>query len=161
VAEQVGGAPQQLAPARALKPLEVVDRLGEEAAMLGDRLRLGHHVDVVEAVERHVEPGEEVERSGALGRRGGAVVGARVPRAAEGACAEDVRARPAERVPEAHREAQVVLHPLARDHAVLVVPAVRKLVVGVWSFVTDRGDIGEKGTGHHTLLAWAFGVMRG
>src|SRR5690606_24805631 len=105
MAEQVGGAPQQPAAGLALQRLEVVDCLGEVAAMLGDRMRLAHHVDVVEAVERHVEPGEEVERGLALGARGGVIVGAGVPRALEGARAEDVAARPAERVPEAHREA--------------------------------------------------------
>jgi hypothetical protein len=137
----------------------VIDRLGEVAAVARRPNAPRHHVDVVEAVERHVETGEEVERGFALGARCGVVVRARVPRATEGARAEDVGARPAERVPEAHREAQVVFHPLAGDYAVLVVPAVGELVVAVGTLVTDRVDIGEKG--HQMLLAWALGVMRG
>src|SRR3546814_8302400 len=79
---------------------------------------------VVEAIEGQVELAHEAERGFALHRRRLRRIGVLLPRAIEGARPEDVRPRPAEGVPHAHREAQMLFHRLAEDLAVLVVEAI-------------------------------------
>ncbi|CAB5370609.1 unnamed protein product [Rhizophagus irregularis] len=152
MAEQVGGAPQQLAARRCLKLLEMIDGFGEIAAMLGDSGRIGHHVDIVEAVIGNIELGEELERNAAFMLGGGGIIGTGMPRTVERTPAEHVRPRPAEGVPEAGGEAQMVFHPLAEHDPVLVVETVCKLVVGAWALEGDLGNIGEEIGGHRALL---------
>ena len=135
----------------------MIDRFGEELAVLGDVGGVGHHVDVVEAVIGHVERLEELERYLALHGCRCAVVGAAVPRAIERAAAEHVGAGPAERVPEACGEAEVILHALAEDHLVLVVEPVGQLVGAVGALIFDLGNIGEE-VGHRD--SYDLGVMR-
>jgi hypothetical protein len=76
----------------------------------------------VEAVERHAELLDELEGGRQL-LLGGAhrIRARRQPGAVEGADPEHVRAWPVERMPEADRDAEVVLHPLAEDDAVRLV----------------------------------------
>ena len=150
MAEQVGGAPEQLAARRGLQLFEMIDRFGEVTAMLGDALRISHHVDIVEAIIGHIQLREEVERHFPLLRGGGAVIGARMPGAVEGAAAEHVRPRPAEGVPEAGGEAEMLLHRLAQHDAVLVIETVGELVLAVRAFIADRRDVGEKVGSHVT-----------
>ena len=130
----------------------MIDRLGEIAAMLGDRARIGHHVDIVEGIKGDVELGEEVERDFALLRSGSGVVRAGMPRAIEGAPAKHVRTRPAEGVPETGGEAQMVFHPLAQHDPVLVIESVCKVIVAVRPLEGDLGNIGEEIGGHRALL---------
>ena len=143
---------------RGRQALQVVHCLGEGAAERGDAVRVRHHVDVVEGVEGKVVGGDELERGGALGGRGGCVVGTAKPGAVEGARPEHVGAGPAEAVPEAHGEAEVVLHALAEHDAVLVVPAVRQVVGRVRALVRDGLDRGEITVGHQSF---SLGVTRG
>lgn len=147
VAKQVGGAPEQLAACERLQPLEIVDGFGEVAAERGDVARIGHHVDVVEGVEGQVEPLEEIECRLPLGSGGARVVRPGEPGPGERPAAEHVRSRPAERVPEADREAQMVFHPPAEHDPILVVPAISELVVRLRALVGDDRQVGEDGHG--------------
>ena len=128
VREQVGGAPQRPDAGLGLLALEAIDGFGEVTGVLAQRRRRGHDVDVVEAVERQPQPGEEVERRVHLGEGGVAGHRAGQPRAAERAGPEHVGAVPAERVPVADRRAQPVLHAAAEHDPVLVVVAIRQRV---------------------------------
>ncbi|AOW24381.1 hypothetical protein BJP26_13020 [Sphingomonas melonis TY] len=143
VAEQIGGAPQELAAGGGLKLFEVIDGVREMCAVFGYRRGIGHHVDVVEAIIGHIELAEEVEGDRAFVFRCGGIVGAAVPGAIEGAAAEDVAARPAEGVPEAGSEAEMLLHRLAEDDTGLVVIAIGEFGVALRPFVTDRRNVGE------------------
>ena len=166
VAEQVRGAPQQLAAMLRLQRFEMVDSLGKAAAEAGDVVGIGHHVDIVEAIERHIELLDEGQRRFSLGFRRGGVVRTGMPWAAEGAGTEHIAARPAESVPKAHRHAQVIFHALAQHLAVLVVPAVGEIVAAGGSFVADGVKRGEIVCGHEGLLlkpgnAWKGGAKPG
>ena len=143
MAEQVGGAPQELATVPGLKFLQVIDRFGEAGAKAGGVLGIGHHVDIVETIERQVELFDEGKARLALGACRLRRVGAGQPGALEGAGTEHVAARPAEGVPEAYRETQVIFHALAHDHAVLVVPAIGEGTGAVRAFVADGIERGE------------------
>ena len=103
----------------------------------------------MEAVERHAELGEELERGLHLLLGGGHRLGTGgeggMPRPIERSRTEDVEPVPRERVPVADREAQVVLHAAAGDDTIGVVPAERKRVVAVGALVRDAvGDVGEE-----------------
>ena len=152
VAEQVGRAPQQFAAMLVLQRFKVIDRFGKAAAERADVDGIGHDIDIVKTVERHIELFDERQRGFALGPGGGSVIGAGMPGAAERACAKHIAARPAECVPEAHGEAQLVLHALAQHHAVLVIPAIGEIVRAAGAFKAHRVERGEIVCGHGGLL---------
>ena len=142
VREQVRRAPQQLHTGAFLVLGGGVDHLVEQGHGLLERRALGRDVAVVEAVERHAELREELERGVHLLARRGDRVGARgerrMPRSIERAGPEDVEPVPREAVPVADREPQVILHPAARHDAVGVVPPKRQRVVAVRPLEGDR-----------------------
>ena len=138
VAEQVGGPPQQFATVCRLKFLQMIDRTCKTRAEIADAFSRRHHVDIVEAVKRHIEFLHKRQRRFALGTRCRFVLRACEPWPVERARAKHIATRPAERVPETHGKAQVVFQTLAHDHAVLVVPAIGKVVGGFGPLVTDR-----------------------
>ena len=139
VGEQVRRPPQQL-DARALLVLGGgIDHFVEQRRRLLERGALGGDVAIVEAVERHPELDEELERRvhlllGSFDRIGGRGE-RRVPGAVEGTGPEDVEAVPVERVPVAHGKAQMVFHPPAGDDPVGVVPVKRQRIVAVGALV--------------------------
>ncbi len=155
VAEQVGGAPQQLdarvghlLPGAVDQPVEVGPRLAQGGTWRG-------HVDVVEAEVGHAQLGDELEGRVLLGEgRLHLVLSADKPGPVEGAGAEHVAARPVEAVPVAHGDAQVFGHGRAADLAVGVVHAVGNVsTVGVGTRQGDAlGYVGEE-VGHAFILA--------
>ena len=159
VAEQVGGAPQQADAGGLLLLAEQVDDAAEVVDALARRGALGRDVAVVEAVERRAHLGEELERHVELGGRGLHRVGDGVPGALERAVVtERVEPVPAERVPVADGEAQVILHALAQHQAILVVPLE---AVGIGAAEADGGDVGEV-VGHgRSLGRWRRAPGRG
>jgi hypothetical protein len=66
-----------------------------------------------------------------------------VPRPLEGARAEHVGAGPAERMPIADRQPQMIFHPLAEHELVAIVVAIRKRIVRVRAFVAHGGQMVE------------------
>ena len=146
VGEQVGRAPQQPHAG----PVHVVGGLlchhVEQFGRLAEPVHLGGDVGVVEAEERHSELLEELERDGHLLAGGARGVGSGVePRAVERRGAEDVLSRPTEAVPVADREAEVLAHRLAGDHAIGVVEPEGERVVAVRALEGDGPvDLGEE-----------------
>ena len=140
VLEEVGGAPQQLDLGGGLSWLKHVHHRREVLQMLADRLAYRRHVCVVEGVERNVEQAEQVEGDFGLGPGHRHRIGATHPRAQEGFAAEGIVAWPAERVPVADGEAQVVFHAPAGDDAVLVVIMIGERIGARWTFIADRVD---------------------
>jgi hypothetical protein len=61
----------------------------------------------------------------------------------KGTGAENIGPFPIEAVPVANRHAQMLLHGLAGDDAILVVVAIRQRVLRLRAFVLDRGDVAE------------------
>jgi hypothetical protein len=102
----------------------------------------GSHVAIVEAPERQPQALEEVERRIELELRRCQRFAAE-PRAVEQRCTEGKRilAAPDERVPVAHRRAQVLGQRLAEHGALRVVPAERQRVGAGRAFVADRVDM--------------------
>ena len=151
--EQVGRAPQQAHAGLLLEAGGPLHQLGQVGRRLGERGSGRGHVDVVEAVERHAELGEELEGGVLLGPGRLHRVGARrQPRPVEGAGAEDVEPVPVEAVPVADGEAEMVFHAAAGHHPVLVVPAERQRIVRVGTEEGDgAGDVGEE-LGHALMV---------
>ena len=153
VREQVGGAPQQLHAAGRHLLGCAVDEHVEVGLALPQRRTLRSHVDVVEAVVRRAQLGEELERRVLLGERRGHRVGAGLqPWAIERAGTEHVAAGPVEAVPIADGDAEVILHALAGHDAVRVVHEVLEAVPGRrarWGH--RRRDVGEE-LGHGAML---------
>ena len=127
MAEEVGGAPQKT-EAGALHVafhgrrhrVEIRPRLGKVAA-------LGCHVAIVEREEGDAERRYELEGSLELVVRGRHRVRiGRQPGAVEGSGAEHVGAGPVERVPQAHGDAEVILHPHAAHQPIRLVHAERE-----------------------------------
>ncbi len=79
----------------------------------------------MEREERHVEQPEQLERDVGFLFGQLKLIAAVVPGPKERFAAEGIAARPAERMPVADGEAQLVLEPLAGNDPVLVVPAKR------------------------------------
>ena len=105
--------------------LEVGPRLPEGAT-------LGRDITVMEAEERHPELADELERCIELGARRNHRLQARIqPWAIECTDTEDIGARPVEGVPQTDRDAEVVLHALAKDESIRLVDAERDWVRGV------------------------------
>ena len=130
MAEQVRRAPQELHAGRRHLLLNPIADPREVGDVLADRVRLGHYVGVVEAEIRQPQAGEELESFVQLVFRVRLIHRAGVPGTAECAGAEHVGALGAERVPVADRHPQMVFHPLAKHHAVLVVIAIGERVLG-------------------------------
>jgi hypothetical protein len=105
---------------------------------------LSHNVNIVEAVERYVQLAEELERGPPLHSSGGAVVRTAQPRPVKDPAAEHIRARPAEAVPEARRQAQLIFHALAGNDPVLVVEAVAERIAAGLALEGDLRDGREK-----------------
>src|SRR5262249_1211744 len=141
VAEQVGGAPEQAHAGALHVALRRLEQAVETRAALGEGGALGREIAVVEAEERDAELLEQLEghRELVLGLRH-RITARSEPRAREGALAEHVVARPAEAVPEADREAELILHALAEDLAVGVVPAEGERGIAGRSLVADLAD---------------------
>ena len=116
---------------------------------LGERRAFGRDVGIVEAEERHIEQVEQLE--GDVGLELGAFHALVVPGAIEGAAAERVAAFPGEGVPVGDGGADVVLHPLAEDHLVLVVVAIGQRVLGARALELDGLNALEE-IGHLTGL---------
>ncbi len=152
MAEKVGGAPEKLAAMFDLQFLQMINRFGKALSERPDVVCVRHDIDVVETVEGQVQLLHERQRSFPLFARCRGVVRADVPWAAKCATAEHIAARPAECVPEAHREAQMIFHPLAKDHAILVVPAIGEIVGAIRSFIANGGELGEIVSGHGKSL---------
>ena len=122
VGEQVGGAPQEPQSGALLVPQRVVGERVQVGAELAEGGAFGSHIHVMEAVVGHAQLVEELEGNGHLQARGVHRVHRWVePRAVQGPDAEHVATIPGERVPQAHADAQLVLHALAQDQAIGVV----------------------------------------
>ena len=114
----------------------------------------GRDVAVVEGEERHAEQVEHLEGDVGLHLRAFHLVRGVHPRTEEGLAAEGVAARPAERVPVADGEAELVLHPLAEHLLVRVVPAVGEALPLP---VPDRILLGEEWSGHRGMASLMAG----
>src|SRR5882757_6573966 len=86
---------------------------------------------------------EELEGLVELVIGGGLVERTAMPGTMKGAGAENIGAFPIEGVPVAHRHAQVLLHGLARDHALLVVVAVGQWILRLRTFELYRVNVAE------------------
>ncbi len=141
--EQVGRAPQQLDAGVGLALLGNAHHVLEVALVLSDVIGIRRQVDVVKAVVRHAELGEELERRIGLGfgtvQRGIA----HIPRIRTRARAERIGAIAAEAVPVGHGKAQMLGHGLVADGLVGVVDLERERVVRIAAFETDLADAGE------------------
>ena len=143
IAEQVGGAPEQLDAAAVLLLLEHLDHRVEVLVGLGQRGALGGDVAVVEAIERCAELVDELEGHGHAVDRIFDRVGRPFPGPPHRARSERVAARAAKRVPIGHAEAEMILHRLAFDQFAGVVVAERQRVLRVGAFVGDVADLWE------------------
>ena len=131
VAEEIRGTPQQSDPGAFHVRRRVVHHRVEAATRLGEGVRLGCDVVVVEAEEGDAELLDEFERRVHLGAGGlHRITVPRQPGAIEGPGTEHIRARPVERMPVADCDAQMVFHPFAGDDAIRVVHPVRKRAAG-------------------------------
>lgn len=109
-------------------------------------------VAIVEAEERHTELGKEFECDiGLVLGRGDRIDACGQPRPIERALSEHVAPGPAERVPVADREAEMIGHAPPCDDAIGVVPTEAELPVADRSHVADRFDLGEERSGHRGL----------
>ena len=114
VAEQVRGSPQQPGSRALHVALDGCHDRVEHRPRLGERAALRRHVAVVEREERNAELRDELERRVELrARRLHRFATGDEPRPVERADAEDVGSGPVEGVPQAHRDAEVILHALA------------------------------------------------
>ena len=135
VREQVGRAPQQLDAGLLDLGFEDVGDLVEALGAFGEGRALRPDIGVVEAEIGDAEQREHLE--GDVGLELRVLHRVAEPRTLESLAAERIAARPGEGVPIGDREAQVVLHPLARDHLVLVVEAIGERVGRLRSFIFD------------------------
>ena len=97
----------------------------------------------METIIGQAELAEELEggRHLCVGRV--AVVCGIVPGPVERSGTKDVEPVPAEAMPVADSQAQMVFHPPAEDHLVLVIVAIGQRVLGVRSFELDMRDIAK------------------
>ncbi len=151
VAEQVRGAPQQLRPGARHVPLDVGEHGLEVRPRLGEARPLRRHVPIVEAEERRAELLDELEGRIDLVPGGShRVVRGRQPGSVEGPGAEHVGPGPVEGVPQADRDAEVVLHALARDEAVRLVDLEReRLARGQPAELDPVRNLGEEASHAH------------
>ena len=122
VGEEIGRAPQELDAGPFLVAQRIVHERVQVGLELGERGSLGRHVHVVEAVVGHAQLLEELEGDGHLQARCLHRIHGRIqPRPIERPGTEHVSPIPGERVPQAHADAEVLLHALAQDHAIGIV----------------------------------------
>jgi hypothetical protein len=147
VAEQVRGAPQQAHAAgghllghRGLDGLEV-------SIVFGERLGARHGIDIVEREVGRTEPRQKIEGGFELGAGHLRRYNPAQPWSWQRTGAEDIRARPVEGMPVAHRAAQPLGHGLALHEALGIIGLEGEIVAAVRSFETDRCDVGEKAHG--------------
>ena len=156
VAEQVGGAPQQLHAGGLLLQAQHIDHLVQmvHAVARGDTLR--RDVAVMKAIIRRAEFLKELKRRIRLGfgccHRVRHLVPGPLKRAV---VAKRVKAIPAEAVPVAGGEAQLLLHRFTQHFAVFVVPLEGQWVFGGGAFVLNRADVVEIGC-HDGSLKFGF-----
>ena len=106
----------------------------------------GRGVDVVEGEERHIEQAEQLEGDVGLGARLRHRIRAMVPGPQESLATEGIAAGPAERMPVADGEAQMILEPPSAHDAILVVPSERERAFCVLAAIGDRrGRVEELG----------------
>src|SRR6478736_3162327 len=156
VAEQVGGAPQELHARACHLALGASDQTVEVSVALLQGSALGSHVAIVEGVERRAELLEELEGDLQLQLRGLDRVLDLEPRPIEGTSPEHVTARPRERVPVADGAAEVLGHALAQDLLVLVVVLERKRVRAVFAFELDWSNALEEFSHDFTCSVFAI-----
>ncbi len=111
--------------------------------MFADGLRVRHDVDVMKAEVGQSQSGEELEGLVQLVIRRRLIDRTAVPGPPEGAGAEHVEAIPVEGVPVAHGHAQVLLHGLSQDHAVLVVVTEGEGILRIRTLIGNGGDVAE------------------
>src|SRR5690606_10282454 len=145
IAEEIGGAPQQLHAGRLLKLLRVRDHLVEVAVRLAERAAFRGDVAIMEAPEGRLDLLEKLERGIEPALGVGDVVLRSLPRPADRARAERIGAGAAERVPVRDREAQVLLQRAAVDHLGRVVVPEGEGVRRTRAFVGDGPDLREVG----------------
>src|SRR6185295_6704804 len=92
----------------------------------------------MEGEEGHIEQAEQLEGGIGLGPRQRHRIRAMVPGPQECLAAERIAAGPAERMPVADRETQVILEPPSAHDTILVVPAERQWVLGVLAAIGER-----------------------
>jgi len=145
VAEEVGGAPEELHAGGLLQLFRVGDDLVEVLVGLGEGLAFRRDVAVVERVEGGADLGEELEGGVHALERDGHGVFAAFPRAVDRAGAERIAAVATEGVPVSDGEAEVLRHRLAVDHFVGVIVLECKRVVGFRTIVSDLLYAGDEG----------------
>ena len=111
--------------------VEVLDRLGKRSAFR-------RNVRVVEGKERHIEQAKQLECDIGLGTSKRHRIIAMVPGPEKSLAAERIAPDPAERMPVADGEAQVILEPPGTHDAVLVVPAEGERFVRLRTIIGDR-----------------------
>ena len=129
MAEQVGGSPQELEARSLHVALDGRHGFVQVRLRLGKRPALWRDVAVVEAEERDAQLAQELERGiqPAPGREHRVEAGIE-PGSVERAGAEDVRTRPAEGMPQADRDPEVIRHSLAQDQPIRLVDLERERV---------------------------------
>ena len=139
VTEHIGGDPQGLDARSVLLLQQVVGHDLQIPHGLGQSLTLGSHVHVVEAVELDTQLLHEVEGEVHLGL---VHLNARLTEGlVHGVAAEHISARGIAGVPPAHSEAEMLVHGLAVDDAVLVVVAEGEGVSGLGALKGDGVDV--------------------
>ena len=153
VPEQVRRAPQEADAGLGHARLDHVHDRVEDPAGLPAVMPLRRDVAIVDAEIGDPELRQELERGVDLHLgRDERVEPRREPRSVERADAEDVRARPRERVPKARADPEVVLHALAEHRPVGLVDAERQRVRRVRAAERDPPrNAREEGLAHAVL----------
>ena len=138
VREQVGRPPQQAHLGRGHLAFEQIGDRVEIGDGLGKRPAFRRDVGVMKGEERHIEQAEQLEGDVGLGAGEIHRIGAMLPGPQEGLAAERIAAGPAERMPVADGEPQLILQPPAADHAIPVVPSERQRCGRVPAAISDR-----------------------
>ena len=160
VSKEPGSPPQQLHTGSLLMSGQVIGELEQVRGLLSKRCALGRNIVIMEAVVRHPELLEELERhphlrSGGIHRRKVRIQPGPIKRA----FAKDVVAGPVERMPVADRHAEVFSHGLAANNTVGVVPAERQRVIRIRPFETDRFGHGREEVGHRSPVSTGGRVL--
>jgi hypothetical protein len=144
VREQIGRPPQKTHLGRGHLLFE---QLGDGIKIrdeLRKRLAFGRCVHVVEGEEGDVEQAEQLESDFGLGPGERHRIGAVVPGPQESLTAEGIAAGPAERMPVADGEAQVILESPTRHDTILVVPAKCERTFCIRAAIGDRSRRAEE-----------------
>ena len=139
----VGGAPQQLHAALLLLLRQHFDHLGKVIQVLLQRRAFRRYVNIMEAVVRHVELMEKLKGHVGFAFREAQRVACLLPRAFKRANTKHIRAVPAERVPVAGSETQMVFHTLAGNQLIGIVMAKCQGIRGFRAFITHTFKLVE------------------